>query len=315
MSHKHSHHHHSPKNFGRAFSIGISLNIIYIVLEAIYGFLNNSLALLADAGHNLSDVFGLIIAWIGFSLSRRPASKRFTYGLKRSSVLASLLNALLLLLAVGIIVKEAMVRFNNPVPVGGIEILWVATIGIFVNLGTALLFLRGQEDLNIRGAFLHMMADAAVTLGVLVSGAIILATQWFWLDPTISLIIAMVILWSTWGLLQESLKLSLDAVPKNIDLDAVCQFLQEIEGVNNVHDLHIWPLSTTEIALSVHLVVPDLERSTDEFLASINQHLHDHFGIEHSTIQIEHGDPDHLCSLEQCSVPLLTTAKQSLSLS
>jgi cobalt-zinc-cadmium efflux system protein len=290
-------HDHAPKNYDRAFGIGIGLNLIYVAVEATYGYLANSLALIADAGHNLSDVLGLVLAWGASWLVRRPRTARRSYGFRRSSVLASLLNAALLLIAIGAIAIEAVQRFGDPEPIAGRTVIVVALIGIVINTGTALLFFSGRKgDLNIRGAFLHMAADAAVSAGVVLAGIVILVTDWTWLDPAISLVIVGVIFLSTWGLLRDSVNMALDATPEQIDPSAVRECLLGLPGVASLHDLHIWNLSTTEIALTVHVVMPDVA-DHDWLIARASQELHDRFGIEHATLQIEQGDPQYPCRL------------------
>lgn len=301
MPHEHGHAHaHAAGGeipHGRAFAIGTALNLGYVVLEAAFGLIAGSLALLADAGHNLSDVLGLLLAWGAASLARRAPTRRRTYGWRRGSVLAALGNAGLLLVATGAIAWEAARRLlagGQPVDTG--TILWVAAIGVGVNLGTALLFLRGsQHDLNIRGAFLHMMADAAVTVGVIVAAIGIRLTGWLWLDPVTSLAIAAVILAGSWGLLRESLNLALDAVPRGVDPLAVERWLAAQPGVAEVHDLHIWALGTRETALTVHLVRPAATSPDDAFLAALRHGLLERFGIAHPTMQVEAGDPAHPC--------------------
>lgn len=287
MGHEHHDHSHAPADFGRAFLIGIVLNGGFIVLEVLFGLLSDSLALLADAGHNLSDVLGLVLAWIANELAKKSATTRRTYGWKRATVLAALFNALLLLVGVGAIIWEAIQRFGRPVPVAGGTVIWVAALGIAVNGVTALLFMAGRKnDLNVRGAFLHMAADAGVSAGVMLSGAVILFTGWAWLDPVVSLAVAALILVSTWGLFKDSLNFSLDAVPENVDPDAVRAYFAALPEVVEVHHLHIWPLSTTEVALTVHLVKrePVLD---DGLLDRIREDLEHTFGIGHPTIQFE----------------------------
>jgi cobalt-zinc-cadmium efflux system protein len=285
-------HSHAPADFGKAFAIGIALNTAYIAVEAGYGFAIGSMALLADAGHNLSDVLGLIIAWTGATLAKRPPSKRFTFGFRGSSILAALFNAVLLLIAVGLIALEAIQRIVYPSPVAGGTIMAVAAIGIVINGATALLFARGRKgDINIRGAYLHMAADAAVSAGVVVAGGLILWTSASWIDPVISLFIGLVILLSTWGLLKDAVKMSLGAVPAHIDLDDVRSALEELDGVARVHHLHIWNMSTTETALTAHIVMP-AGHPGDAFLDRLQADLADRFHIGHSTIQIEQGDTD-----------------------
>lgn len=287
MGHEHHDHSHAPADFGRAFLIGIVLNGGFIVLEVLFGLLSDSLALLADAGHNLSDVLGLVLAWIANELAKKTATARRTYGWKRATVLAALFNALLLLVGVGAIIWEAVQRFGRPVPVAGGTVIWVAALGIVVNGVTALLFMAGRKsDLNVRGAFLHMAADAGVSAGVMLSGAVILFTGWVWLDPVVSLAVAALILVSTWGLFKDSLNFSLDAVPENVDPDGVRAYFAALPEVADVHHLHIWPLSTTEVALTVHLVKrePVLD---DGLLDRIREDLEHTFGIGHPTIQFE----------------------------
>jgi cobalt-zinc-cadmium efflux system protein len=300
MAHDHGHHHHhGPRNFNAAFAIGVFLNLGFVVLEATYGYFAHSLALLADAGHNLSDVAGLLLAWIAIYLGKKKPSPRRTYGLRRSSILAALANAVLLLIAVGAIAWEAIGRFGHPEAVTGGTVMIVAGIGIVVNSVTAMLFMSGRKnDVNIEGAFLHMAADAVVSLGVLISGALIRYTQWTWLDPVTSLAIVAVITYGTWGLFRKSANLAMDAVPEGIDPVAVKAFLMSRPGVLSVHDLHIWGMSTTETALTAHIVRPPDDAEQDVFLASVTQELHDRFAIEHTTIQIEHGNANVACRLE-----------------
>ena len=287
---EHSHgHSHAPTDFGWRFMVGVVLNLVFVVVEAGFGFAVNSLALVADAGHNLSDVLGLALAWGAFVLSRRAPSSRRTYGMRRSSILAALFNALFLLFAIGAIAWEAVQRFWRPEPVSGWTVVIVALIGIAVNGVTTMLFAGGQkEDLNVRAAFLHMAADTAVSAGVVLGGLLILYTQWYWIDPVLSLAIAVIIFWGTWGLLRESVDLSLDAVPTSIDPKKVKAFLESWPDVTAVHDLHIWPLSTTDFALTAHLVMPDHD-CNDEEIQKISQALASEFGITHSTLQIERG--------------------------
>ncbi|HVG51023.1 MAG TPA: cation diffusion facilitator family transporter [Xanthobacteraceae bacterium] len=287
--HGHAGHSHAPPDFGRAFAIGITLNLAFVVIEAAYGFAANSMALVADAGHNLSDVLGLAAAWLAATLAKRPPSQRYTYGLKSSSILAALFNAVFLLVAVGAIAREAVVRLFEPEPVAEMTVIVVAAIGILINGFTAWLFASGRRaDINIRGAYLHMAADAAVSAGVVTAGIVTLITGWLWLDPVVSLVIVAVIIWSTWSLLRDSVAMSLNAVPANIDADEVRAFLAGLHGVTGVHDLHIWPMSTTEIALTVHVVRPQA-LSDDDFLAETARELEHRYGIHHTTIQIERG--------------------------
>lgn len=300
MSSHHHNHSHAPLNYNRAFIIGITLNIGFVAIEAVFGFLTNSLALLADAGHNLSDVLGLLLAFGASWLTRRRPGQRYTYGLRRSSILAALLNASFLLIAIGAIALEAIQRFASPAPVNGTTVIGVALAGIVINGVTALLFMSGRErDLNIRGAFLHMAADALVSAGVVLAGIAILTTGWLWFDPVVSLIIAGVIAIGTWNLLRDSVNLALDAVPEGIDLQAVRTYLSELPGVVGVHDLHIWAMSTTETALTTHLVMLT-GNPGDAFLSRISMELHDKFGIEHSTIQVETGNFLRPCDQKSC---------------
>jgi cobalt-zinc-cadmium efflux system protein len=291
-SHPHSHS-HAPASFSRAFAIGIALNVGFVVVEAIFGFAANSMALLSDAGHNLSDVLGLVVAWAGGALALRGSSPRFTYGLKKASILAALANALFLLVAVGAIGAEAIRRLLHPSSTQGAIVIIVAAIGIVVNGVTALLFARGQEDINIRAAFLHMAADALVSIAVVLAGVAILLTGLEWIDPVMSLIVAVVILWGSVGLLKESTWMSLAGVPAGIDVDEVELALAGLTNVEAVHDLHVWPLSTTETALTAHLVT-DRADYPDALLAEARQVLHHRFRIEHCTIQVErHHSADH----------------------
>ena len=294
MSHSDQH----QVDFGRAFAVGVLLNSGFIVAEVIFGLLSHSLSLLADAGHNLGDVMGLLMAWAASNLARRSPTERFTYGLRRTSVLAALFNAILLLVSIGAIAWEAIRRITRPEPVLGLTMIWVAAAGVVVNGVTAWMFVGGRKsDLNIRGAFLHMAADAAVSAGVVLAGFVILKTGWFLLDPISSLVIVVIILFGTWGLLRDSVNLVLDAVPRGIDPGAVKEFLEQLPGVAEIHHLHVWGLSTTETACTAHVVKrePQLD---DELLKRIAQELHERFGIEHSTIQFERCDgPD--CPTEQ----------------
>ena len=287
-THSHAHaHSHTPADFGRAFAIGIALNLGFVAVETVYGFVANSMALLADAGHNLSDVLGLVVAWAGAAMAKRAASPRFTYGFKKAPILAALANSLFLLIAVGAIGAEAIRRLFHPAATQGETVIVVAAIGIAINGATALLFARGREhDINIRGAYLHMASDAAVSAAVVFAGFVILWTGQRWVDPIMSLAVAIVILWGSVGLLKESVWMSLAGVPAGIDVDQVELALAELEGVDAVHDLHVWPLSTTETALTAHLVAPGAA-STDALLRLARQMMHDRFRIEHCTLQIE----------------------------
>jgi cobalt-zinc-cadmium efflux system protein len=285
--HAHAHHPHGHTDFTRAFAIGVALNAAYVVAQIVFGIAAHSLALLADAGHNFGDVLGLVLAWCAIYLGKTRATDRRTYGLGRSSILAALANAILLLIAVGGITWEAIRRFSNPGTVAGRTVMIVAALGIVINGVTAIFLFGGNKrDLNIKAAFLHMVADAAVSAGVLVAGVVILFTGWHWIDPVASLVINTVIVWGTWGLLRRSLSMALDLVPENVDAVAVRQFLETQKGVTAVHDLHIWPLSTTRTALTVHLEMPD-GSAGDAFLHQLCESLQDQFDIEHSTIQIE----------------------------
>lgn len=290
--HEHSHgghHHHAPADFGRAFAIGIALNTGFVVVEAVAGFLYGSMALVADAGHNLSDVLALALAWIAAIAARRPPSGRFTYGYKSSTILAALANALLLAIAIGAILFETFHRLTTPQAPQGTAMMLVAGIGIAINTLTAMLFMRGQEDLNIRGAYLHMAADAAVSLGVVLAGAAILLTGLVWIDAAVSLAIVAVIGAGTWGLARDSVAMGLLAAPANIDLGEVRRHLAGLDGVAAVHDLHVWPMSTTETALTAHLVMPQRPAS-DTFLHDVAASLRARFGVNHATIQIESGE-------------------------
>ena len=291
----HHHHHHAPPDYGRAFAAAVVLNVGFVIIEVVYGFLSGSLALLTDAGHNLSDVLGLLLAWGAAALAKRRPSARRTYGYSRATILASLFSGLLLMGAVGAIGWEAVNRLLAPPQPAGLTIMVVAAIGVVINTATALFFLSGKDrDLNIRGAFLHMAADAAVSLGVVVSGGLILFYGLDWVDPVISLVIAAVIFLSTWGLLRDSLNLAVDAVPRAVDPDAVRAYLLGLPGVRELHDLHIWAMSTTDTALTVHLVM-DVYPDDDRFLADVAQHLDRHFRINHATVQMEHENPDVTC--------------------
>jgi cobalt-zinc-cadmium efflux system protein len=294
MSHDHHHHHHhdhSPKDFSFAFAVGIALNLGFVAVEAFYGWRVDSLALLADAGHNLSDVAGLVLAWAGaWAIKLRP-NPRHTYGWQRATILAAFANALLLLTVMGGLVWEAAGRLLAPSAVTSLTsqsetVLWVAAVGIAVNAITALMFMqKGKADLNVRGAFVHMTADALVSLGVVAAGALSLWSGWTWLDPVASLLIAAVILLSTWDLFNKSLHLLFDGVPHDIDPEAVQAYLVSLEGVAGVHDLHIWAMSTLQVGLTAHLLMPH-GQPDDEFFKSANAHLHDAFDITHVTLQV-----------------------------
>ncbi|HEU0155073.1 MAG TPA: cation diffusion facilitator family transporter, partial [Stellaceae bacterium] len=284
-------------DYGRAFAIGIALNLAYVAGEAAAGVVAHSLALLADAGHNLSDVLGLGLSWGAAVLSRREPSGRFTYGLGSTSILAALANAAILLVVTGGIAWEAVLRFAAPVPVATGIVVWVAALGIAVNGGTALLFASGSaQDLNVKSAFLHMAGDALVTAGVVVAGVLIGVTGWLWLDPAVSLVVSAVIVLGTWGLLRSAIGLALAAVPDGVDAAAVRAHLLALPGVTALHDLHIWGMSTTDTALTCHLVMPQ-GHPGDAVLNAIAQQLHARFGIAHATIQIELADTDEVCAL------------------
>lgn len=287
-SHAHGHagHGHAPASFGAAFAIGVALNTAFVIVELVFGYAAHSLALISDAVHNLSDVMSLLLAWGALWLSQKQPTDRHTYGYRRASILAALVNAGLLLLVVGGIAAEAIDRLQTPTQVAGATVVWVASIGIVINGATALLFMRGRhDDLNIRGAYLHMAADAGVSFGVVVAAIITMATGWLWVDPVVSLLIAAVVLVSGWELARDSVNLALDAVPRDIQLPAVRDYLASLEGVSEVHDLHIWAMSTNETALTAHLV-----RSggvDDDFLHRVCGELSHRFNIQHPTLQIE----------------------------
>lgn len=287
-SHEHSHGNAGENNYSRAFALGIGLNIAFVAVEIIYGLIANSSALLADAGHNASDVLGLVFAWTASRLATIKPKGKYTYGLRKTTILVSILNALLLFGAVTAIGWDAVAKLYNPEPVAGTPVMIVAAIGVVINTLTALLFMKGQkEDLNIKGAFLHMAADAGVSLGVVVAGLLINITGLQWIDPITSFLIIAVILWGTWNLFTDSVDLALDAVPKQIDVDKVRDFLLSQNGVQNVHDLHIWAMSTTKVALSVHIITS--VQTDSSFIKEIQESLHEKFNIGHTTIQIEFG--------------------------
>jgi cobalt-zinc-cadmium efflux system protein len=291
------HHHHAASRLGAVFALATALNLAFVFIEAGFGFLSHSMALLADAGHNFSDVLGLVAAWTASMLAQRGPTQRYTYGLRSSSILAALLNAIILLIAVGGIAVEAIQRLLSPEPVDGQTMLVVAAAGVVVNGVSALLLGRSHHgDLNVKSAFAHMFADALVSLGVVASGAIIVLTGWVWFDPATSIVIAAVIVLGTWRLLRHSLDMALHAVPPGIDATEVRRHLRDVAGVAAVHDLHIWPLSTTTTALTCHLVMPG-GHPGDAVLARIADELHTRYGIDHATIQVETGDPEHPCVL------------------
>jgi cobalt-zinc-cadmium efflux system protein len=297
MAHTHSHNHTNQTAYGKAFAIGIALNIVFVAIEVIYGLIANSSALLADAGHNTSDVLSLIFAWMAARLATMKPKGKYTYGLRKTTILVSILNALLLFVAVGLIAWDAIGKFSNPEPVAGSKVMLVAGIGVVINTITALLFMKGQkDDLNIKGAFLHMAADAGVSLGVVVAGLLIKLTGRLWIDPVASCGIIVVILWGTWKLFTDSIDLALDAVPKQINIEKVRNYLLAKKGVSDVHDLHIWAMSTTQIALTVHLIMPDGQK--DEFITELQNELSHKFGIGHTTFQIENNRIQHECSTD-----------------
>ncbi len=290
-------HSHGSRAYTNAFAVGIGLNLVFVAAEALFGWRAGSLALIADAGHNLSDVFGLVLSWWAAALGRRAPTRLRTYGLRRASILSALANAVMLLVAIGAIAWEALGRLTHPSPVAASVVIWVASLGIVVNALTALLFMSGRRtDLNIRAAFVHMAADAGVSGGVVVAGILMILTGWLWLDPAVSLLIVVVIAIGTWGLLRDSINLAMDAVPEGIDAHAVEKYLESLPGVSEVHDLHIWGMSTTEACLTAHLVLPKVS-DDDALLLQACRDLHENFGIEHPTVQIERGHGPHGCRL------------------
>jgi cobalt-zinc-cadmium efflux system protein len=292
MAHDHD---HGPTDYSRAFAFGVALNVGFVIVEAAYGIMAGSLALLADAGHNLSDVLGLLLAWGANYLVRRKPTERLTYGWRKSSILAALINAVILLVALGGIAWEAIQRFSDPVPVAGKTIIFVALVGVVINTATALLFLSGRKsDLNIRGAFLHMVADAGVSAGVVMAGVAILFTGMLWIDPAISLVITVIILFGTWRLFRDAFNMAMDAVPRDIDPEAVKAYLSSLPGITGVHDMHIWAMSTAETALTAHLIKPD-PKDDDALIEKASKELHGQFGIDHITLQWERRP-----SLNQC---------------
>jgi cobalt-zinc-cadmium efflux system protein len=296
MSHAHHDHshHHVPANLTRAFLIGIALNVVFVVIEAGAGLWLHSLALLSDAGHNLSDVISLVLALVAIKISEKKPNDRYTFGYSKSTTLASLFNAILLMVAVGAIGWEAINRFGQVQPVNGKWITMVSLIGIFINTITALLFLKDKDhDINVKGAYLHMAADALVSLGVVISGIIIIYTNWYWIDSVMSLVIIVVIIAGTWGLLKESLRLSLDGVPRGVDLGAIRDYLQNVKGIQEVHDLHVWALSTTDTSLTAHLVLT--EDQQENLLPMIHDDLFHKFNIAHATIQLEEPGNQEQC--------------------
>jgi len=302
--HHHGHHHAhgmTPDRFDRAMVIGVGLNAAFVGVELGFGFWSGSLALIADAGHNASDVVGLLLAWGASVLARRPPSRRFTFGLRRATIYAAFANAVLLLAACGTILWEAVHRFSEPAPVMGLTMVVVAAIGVIINTATALLFMRGsQSDANVRGAFLHMAADAAVSVGVVVAGLAIMATGLSWIDPVVSIVIMAVIVWGTWDLFTESIGLAMDAVPRRIDLDKLTTALAEIAGISEVHDLHVWSTSTSEVILTAHLVVPEGDQQA--VLAAARTLLVEQFTIKHVTLQLEGDQAADACPQRSDSV-------------
>ncbi|MNQ38992.1 Cadmium, cobalt and zinc/H(+)-K(+) antiporter [compost metagenome] len=292
MAHAHPHHEHhahghAPQRYDRAFAIGIALNLGFVLVEAFYGWQVNSLALLADAGHNLSDVGGLILAWAALAATRLRPNDRHTYGWRRGSILASFVNASILLVAMGSLGWESIQRLQQPEAIAGEVVMLVAGIGVLVNAITAALFFSGsRSDLNLRGAFLHMAADALVSVGVVLAGALYLWQGWSWIDPLVSLAIAVVIVLGTWSLFRQSLHLLFDGVPEQVDLPALREYLLALPGVCDVHDLHVWAMSTAEVALTAHMAMSPLPEN-DQFLQRIARELHEHFGIDHATLQLE----------------------------
>jgi cobalt-zinc-cadmium efflux system protein len=301
MAHTHD---HGSMDYNSAFAVGVALNVGFVIVEAAYGIMAGSLALLADAGHNLSDVLGLLLAWGANYLVKRSPTERRTYGWRKSSIIAALINAVILLFALGGIAWEAIRRFRAPVPAAGKTIIFVALVGVLINTATALLFLSGRKnDLNIRGAFLHMVADAGVSAGVVIAGIAILFTGKLWIDPAISLVITGIILFGTWGLLRDAFNMALDAVPRNIDPEAVRAYLLSLPGITGVHDMHIWAMSTTETALTVHLVKPD-PKDDDALIEKASKELHDQFGIDHITLQWERRPSTNQCG-DSCKIQVL----------
>jgi cobalt-zinc-cadmium efflux system protein len=292
---------HYSKDYNPAFALGVSLNVGFVIVEATYGIMAGSLALLADAGHNLSDVLGLLLAWGANYLVRRKPTEHRTYGWRKSSILAALVNAVILLVALGGIAWEAIQRFNAPVPVAGKTIIFVASVGVIINTVTAFLFLSGRKkDLNIKGAFLHMVADAGVSAGVVIAGFAILFTGKLWIDPAISLVITIIILFGTWRLFQDAFNMAMDAVPRGIDPEAVKAYLSNLPGVTGVHDLHIWAMSTTETALTAHLIKTD-PKDDDAIIEKASKGLHDQFGIDHITLQWERIPSTNQCG-DSCKI-------------
>jgi cobalt-zinc-cadmium efflux system protein len=292
---EHSHQHPTPNNYNIAFGVGTALNIIFVIVEATFGFLSDSLALIADAGHNLGDVLALLLSWGATFLAQRKPTHTKTYGLRRGTILAAFISSLILLMTMSIVAWEAFGRFSNPTEVNSTTIIVIAAIGVIINTVTALLFLSSQQDdLNIKAAFIHMAADAGVSLGVVIAGIAIMFTSFFWIDPAISLLIVVVIVMSTWSVFRDSFNLAMDGVPKGIDIDEVKAFILQQDGITEIHDLHIWAMSTTQVALTAHLV-RNTSEVDDQFLYRLSKELQERFKIIHPTIQIETGENAHLC--------------------
>jgi cobalt-zinc-cadmium efflux system protein len=299
-------HNQAPDNHGKAFIIGILLNASYVVIELIYGFVAHSSALLADAGHNTGDVLGLAFSWGALVFALKKPSPKYTYGLKRMSILAAILNGLILLMTMGIIAGDAIHKLQQIEKINENIVMWVAGMGIVVNGVTAWLFVKGRkEDMNIKGAFLHMAGDAAVSLGILIAGLIIKFTGYYWVDPVMCFVIVAIVLYETWDLMKDSVNLALDAVPENIDLSGVTAYLESVKGVKKVYDLHIWAMSTTQTALSVHLLIPD-DKGDDHVLREITKQLHERFEIVHPTIQIVHDTNAGLHDQDCLGIPATT---------
>ena len=300
MAHDHHHgargHGHAPANYGRAFAIGVGLNLAFVVVETMYGIAAHSVALVADAAHNVSDVLGLLAAWVAYAVSKQKPTARHTYGLRKSTVLAALANALLIMVAVGGVAWESIGKLRHPEPTAGVTVMIVAGIGVVVNGCSALLFMRGSKhDANLKGAFLHLAGDAVVSLAVVISGAVITQTAWLWLDPAVSLALAVVILAATWKLLVKAMNLALDAVPEHVDAKALLAHLHGLPGVTEVHDFHVWAMSTTESAMTAHLVVGDVSDPAS-FLTVLGRELHERFGVDHTTVQLEPAAAAQACA-------------------
>ena len=306
MAHEH---HHSRPDFGKAFAFGIGLNLLFVVVQVIAGIFSNSMSLLADAAHNLGDVLGLVLAWGADTLSKRKPTERRTYGFRGTTILSALANAVILFIAVGGVAWESVRRLGNPGPINGEVVMWVAGIGILVNSATAFPFFKGgKKDINLKAAFIHLASDAGVSAGVVLTGFVISRTSYWWLDPCVGLAISAVIVWGTWGILRDSLNLALAAVPAGVDIGAVRAYLAGLPGVSEVHDLHIWGMSTTEIALTAHLVMK-ANSGGDQFLKGAIEHLHEKYGIEHATVQVERGGLKSCCNLHSKKIESLKSKK------